>query len=96
MTEDAYVRLYDVDDLIERHSWTSDECGDVGLVFIGDDGGGEDLAYDFRQETPPLVLLNFVSPQREEGMLQAPDFATFLRDFPAAGWDFATRYRGNT
>ena len=93
MTDYAYVRLYDVDDLIQRHRCAGDEYGDVGLVFIGDDGGGEGLAYDFRKETPPLVLLNFVTPQWEEGLFQAPDFATFVRNFPTAGWDFSTPYR---
>jgi hypothetical protein len=29
-----------------------------GLVVIGSDGGGELLAFDFRQSPPPVVMVN--------------------------------------
>lgn len=73
----SYLVLYPVEDLAEVNSG----CGageHAGLVLIGSDGGGEGVAYDFRQPQPPLFLVNFVSIGWDEALRQAESFSDFM------------------
>jgi SMI1 / KNR4 family (SUKH-1) len=42
-----------------------------GLVYIGDDGGSEGLAYDTRLDPPPLLWVRYSSPGWTSGQYQA-------------------------
>ncbi|MFD8615322.1 SMI1/KNR4 family protein [Streptomyces sp. NPDC059631] len=67
------------------------EAGDFqerfpGSVVIGGDGSRELLAYDFRQEPPPLVLLDVSAQDWSSAVHQAPSFSALLEQFPETGW----------
>lgn len=72
---DAWLILYRADELRELNEGRDDQ---PGLVFIGSDGGGEGVAYDFRQAQPPIFLVNFVSGGWEEAIWQADSFSDFM------------------
>jgi hypothetical protein len=73
----SYLVLYAVEDLAEVNSGYG--AGEhAGLVLIGSDGGGEGVAYDFRQPQPPLFLVNFVSIGWDEAVRQAESFTDFM------------------
>ncbi|WP_225804181.1 SMI1/KNR4 family protein [Streptomyces sp. NK15101] len=57
-----------------------------GAVVIGGDGGRELLAYDFRQETPPLVTLDVSAENWSSAIHQAASFSALLEQFPRTGW----------
>jgi hypothetical protein len=56
-----------------------------GLVIIGTDGGREAIALDGRADPPAVVLVDVVFQGWDDALWQAPDLATFLRDYPASG-----------
>ncbi|QIP87833.1 hypothetical protein GLX30_31660 [Streptomyces sp. Tu 2975] len=67
------------------------EAGDFqkrfpGSVVIGGDGSREMLTYDFRQEPPPLVLLDVSAHDWSSAIHQATSFSALLEQFPRAGW----------
>jgi len=91
------VRLYSLSQLV-RVFETSEEYQrqrHPGLLYIGDDGSSEGLAYDTRPSNPPLVLVNYASPGWSSGLYQAPNFGAFLDNFASRGWDFETPYSIN-
>ena len=47
-------------------------------MFIGSDGGGEGVGFDFRQDPPTVVLVNWVSAGWSEAIHQAYSFADFM------------------
>lgn len=47
-------------------------------MLIGGDGAGEAVGFDFRQEEPPVVLVNLVSAGWHEAIYQAPTFTAFM------------------
>jgi len=53
-----------------------------GLVIIGTDGSREMLALDRRSEPSPVVLVDVVFSGWDDAIWQAPDLATFLREYP--------------
>lgn len=67
------------------------EAGDFparfpGSVVIGGDGSREMLTYDFRQEPPPLVLLDVSAQDWSSAIHQAASFSALLEQFPETGW----------
>ncbi|WP_037622805.1 SMI1/KNR4 family protein [Streptomyces aureus] len=67
------------------------EAGDFqerfpGSVVIGGDGSREMLTYDFRQEPPPLVLLDVSAQDWSSAIHQATSFSALLEQFPETGW----------
>jgi hypothetical protein len=56
-----------------------------GLVIIGTDGSREMLALDNRSEPSPVVLVDVVFSGWDDAIWQAPDLATFLREYPERG-----------
>ncbi|MFA7764457.1 SMI1/KNR4 family protein [Streptomyces sp. NRRL S-448] len=57
-----------------------------GAVVIGGDGSRELLAYDFRQDTPPLVTLDVSAENWSSAIYQAPSLSALLGQFPHTGW----------
>lgn len=67
------------------------EAGDFqerfpGSVVIGGDGSREMLTYDFRQEPPPLVLLDISAQDWSSAIHQAASLSALLEHFPETGW----------
>ena len=60
-----------------------------GLIIIGTDGSREMLALDGREQPSAVVLVDIAFSGWEDAIWQAPDLATFLREFPRTGlrWD---------
>jgi hypothetical protein len=56
-----------------------------GLVIIGTDGSREMLALDGRIQPSPVVLVDIVFSGWDDAIRQAPDLATFLREYPRTG-----------
>ncbi|HWU07920.1 MAG TPA: SMI1/KNR4 family protein [Streptomyces sp.] len=57
-----------------------------GAVVIGGDGSRELLAYDFRQDTPPLVTLDVSAEDWSSAIHQATSLSALLEQFPHTGW----------
>ncbi|MFF9851507.1 SMI1/KNR4 family protein [Streptomyces litmocidini] len=57
-----------------------------GAVVIGGDGSRELLAYDFRQDTPPLVTLDVSAEDWSSAIHQAASLSALLDQFPQTGW----------
>ncbi|MEV5149460.1 SMI1/KNR4 family protein [Streptomyces sp. NPDC052727] len=57
-----------------------------GAVVIGGDGSRELLAYDFRQDTPPLVTLDVSAEDWSSAIHQATSLSALLKHFPQTGW----------
>jgi hypothetical protein len=55
-------------------------------VVIGGDGSREMLTYDFRQESPSLVLLDVSAHDWSSAIHQATSFSALLEQFPETGW----------
>ncbi|MGW0697820.1 SMI1/KNR4 family protein [Streptomyces sp. NPDC002867] len=67
------------------------EAGDFqerfpGSIVIGGDRSREMLTYDFRQEPPPLVLLDVSAQDWSSAIHQATSFSALLDQFPETGW----------
>lgn len=75
---DAYLALWDLEDLVPRN--VEYEMSEMfpGLVLIGSDGGGEAVGFDFRNRPPVVVLVNFVSSGWREAVVQAATFGEFM------------------
>ncbi|SEB63438.1 SMI1/KNR4 family protein [Streptomyces sp. TLI_105] len=57
-----------------------------GAIVIGGDGSRELLAYDFRQDTPPLVTLDVSAENWSSAIHQAASLSALLEQFPRTGW----------
>lgn len=74
---DAYLVLWSPANVIDLNN-AYDRSDFPGLVFIGSDGAGEGVGFDFRQAPPPVVLVNFVSGGWHEARVQAATFHEFM------------------
>jgi len=52
--------------------------GRTASAGIGSDGGGEAIAFDFRQDPPTVILVNLASTDWSEAILQAASFTDFM------------------
>ncbi|GGU80463.1 hypothetical protein GCM10010275_14010 [Streptomyces litmocidini] len=57
-----------------------------GAVIIGGDGSRELLAYDFRQDIPPLATLDVSAEDWSSAIHQAASLSALLDQFPQTGW----------
>ncbi|MFJ7949350.1 SMI1/KNR4 family protein [Streptomyces sp. NPDC096354] len=83
---DDFLMINDVAELIDV-----DEAGEFqqrfpGSLVIGGDGSREMLTYDFRQETPPLVLIDVSAQDWSSAIHQAASLSALLEQFPVSGW----------
>src|SRR5262249_30428167 len=60
-----------------------------GAVVIGGDGSREMLIYDFRQDPPPLVLLDITAEDWSDAIDQAPTLTALLKQLAERGWLFS-------
>ncbi|MFD6334813.1 SMI1/KNR4 family protein [Streptomyces niveus] len=83
---DDFLVINSIEELIDVN-----EAGDFqerfpGSVVIGGDGSREMLTYDFRQEPPPLVLLDVSAQDWSSAIHQAASLSSLLEQFPETGW----------
>jgi cell wall assembly regulator SMI1 len=75
---DVYLSLYTIEQVVELNEIHGHLAHQPELIHIGSDGGGEAIAFDFRQNPPTLILVNFVSTDWSEAILQAESFTEFM------------------
>src|ERR671924_450707 len=75
---DLYLVLHPLSSVVELTERHDHQDTFPGLVFIGGDGAGEAVGFDFRKEDPPVVLVNLVSAGWHAALYQAPSFTAFM------------------
>lgn len=75
---EVYLELYPVSGVVDSTELHDHQISHPGLVFIGGDGAGEALGFDFRKPQPPVVLINLVSDGWKDASLQASSFTEFM------------------
>lgn len=74
----SWLMLYRLDQLVDLNRAYDRSQSHPGLVFIGSDGGGEGVGFDFRQTPPSVVLVNWVSSGWTDALVQGPSFEDFM------------------
>jgi cell wall assembly regulator SMI1 len=75
---DVYLSLYTIEQVVELNEIHEHLAYQPELIHIGSDGGGEAIAFDFRQDPPTVILVNLVSTDWREAILQAESFTEFM------------------
>jgi cell wall assembly regulator SMI1 len=75
---DVYLSLYTIEQVVELNEIHEHLAHQPELIHIGSDGGGEAIAFDFRQDPPTVILVNLVSTEWSEAILQAESFTEFM------------------
>jgi len=75
---DVYLSLYTIEQVVELNEIHEHLAYQPELIHIGSDGGGEAIAFDFRQDPPSVILVNLVSTDWSEAILQAESFTEFM------------------
>jgi len=75
---DVYLSLYTVEQVVELNEIHGHLSYQPELIHIGSDGGGEAIAFDFRRSPPTVILVNLVSTDWSEAILQADSFTEFM------------------
>jgi cell wall assembly regulator SMI1 len=75
---DVYLSLYTIDQVVELNEIHDHLAYQPELIHIGSDGGGEAIAFDFRQDPPTVIMVSLVSTDRSEGIVQAESFTEFM------------------
>ncbi|MBL1110367.1 SMI1/KNR4 family protein [Streptomyces sp. 5-8] len=83
---DDFLVIDALDELIGNNEAGEFQKRFPGAVVIGGDGSRELLAYDFRQNPPPLVTLDVSSEDWSSAIHQATSLAALLKHFPQTGW----------
>lgn len=89
-----FLQISAIERVIEYHE--AGECSErfPGSVTIGGNGSREMLVYDFRQDPPPLVLLDITAEDWSAALYQAPSLSALLEGLPLHGWSWeAVDYR---
>jgi hypothetical protein len=85
---DGYLKIDPIETVIGNNEAGGIQERFPGALVIGGDGSREMLTYDFRQDPPPLLLLDITAPDWSSGIYQAPSLTVFLARFPDRGWCF--------
>lgn len=75
---DVYLSLHTIEQVVELNETHEHLAHQPELIHIGSDGGGEAIAFDFRQDPPTVILVNLVSTDWSEAILQAESFTEFM------------------
>ncbi|WML48521.1 SMI1/KNR4 family protein [Neobacillus sp. PS3-34] len=76
---ESYLKLWEIQELIESNEDYSVPEFAPGLLIIGSDGGGTAYGYDFRQERPKLVEVDFIGMDIENPNYSTDDFFEFMK-----------------
>ncbi|WP_330461065.1 SMI1/KNR4 family protein [Streptomyces sp. NBC_00820] len=83
---DDFLMINDVAELVDVNEAGEFQQRFPGSLAIGGDGSREILTYDFRQELPPLVLLDVSAQDWSSAIHQAVSLSALLQQFPESGW----------
>ncbi|MFF9915314.1 SMI1/KNR4 family protein [Streptomyces sp. NPDC013457] len=83
---DDFLVITALDELIDINEAGEFQKRFPGALVIGGDGSRELLAYDFRQDTPPLVTLDVSAEDWSSAIHQAASLSALLDQFPHTGW----------
>jgi cell wall assembly regulator SMI1 len=75
---EVYLSLYPIEQVVELNEIHEHLAYQPELIHIGSDGGGEAIAFDFRQDPPTVILVNLVSTDWSEAIVQAESFTEFM------------------
>lgn len=81
-----YLMLFPVGQLVDFNQAGEIQQRFPGAMAIGSDGSREMLVYDFREDPPPLVLLDITAEGWPAALYQAPSLSVLLERFPRSGW----------
>ncbi len=83
-----YLVLFPVGQLVDFNQAGEIQQRFPGAMVIGGDGSREMLVYDFREDPPPLVLLDITAEGWPAALYQAPSLSVLLERFPRSGWSW--------
>ena len=83
-----YLAIYPVEGIVRMNVAGLIQNRFPSAVAIGGDGSREMLTYDFRQGSPPLVLLDITAADWSATICQAPSLTALLEQLPQRGWLF--------
>ncbi|MFD9612239.1 SMI1/KNR4 family protein [Streptomyces sp. NPDC004288] len=83
---DDFLMIVALDELVGVNEAGEFQERFPGAVVIGGDGSRELLAYDFRQDPPPLVTLDVSAEDWSSAIHQAASLSALLEQFPRSGW----------
>lgn len=83
---DDYLMINDVAELVDVNEAGEFQQRFPGSLVIGGDGSREMLTYDFRQDPPPLVLIDVSAQDWSSAIHQAASLSALLEQFPESGW----------
>ncbi|MFJ3819391.1 SMI1/KNR4 family protein [Streptomyces sp. NPDC090056] len=83
---DDFLVIDVLDELIGNNEAGEFQKRFPGAVVIGGDGSRELLAYDFRQDPPPLVTLDVSAEDWSSAIHQAMSISALLENFSQNGW----------
>lgn len=75
---ESYLRLWKIEELVESNEDYSVSEFAPGLIIIGSDGGGTAFGYNFREETPILVEIDFIGMDIENPHYSNKYFFEFI------------------
>lgn len=83
--EANYLDFWDAARILTSNRRLPQRESHPGLLVIGTDGSREMIAFDFRRQPPPVVLVDMASSGWTDAFLQAPNFTSFLRQVKEEG-----------
>ena len=79
LSDECFVRLHRPSESIDDvGAWGVGAASHPGIMIIGDDGAGEQLALDLREKEPRVVAVNYVSTGWDEAIEQSESLCIFL------------------
>lgn len=76
--ERNYLRLWKIEELIQDNEENAAHDFASGLILIGSDGGGTAYGYDFRNEIPKLVEVDFIGLDLDSPFYSTYKFSEFI------------------
>ena len=76
--EESYLKLWKVEVLLESNEGYLVSEFAPGLLIIGSDGGGTAYGYDFREELPKLIEVDFIGMDIKNPYYSTYDFFEFI------------------
>ena len=76
--EESYLRLWKIEVLLESNKDYLVSEFAPGLLIIGSDGGGTAYGYDFREEIPKLIEVDFIGMDIKNPNYSTYDFFEFI------------------
>lgn len=76
--DSSYLRLWRVVEIIHANKEYTVQEISPGLVLIGSDGGGTAYGYDFRNNQPKLVEVDFIGMDIDTPFFSTDKFSDFI------------------